>query len=149
MSWVKTSISPIGFGFAIVQFFECLQQMPGIQPPPFQLLRSIWVYHSFLALFWPLSFQLAVSVHEPIPAPQVAATLAAALVAYDARDSAGQRLLDGTMLNAVLVLMLVTSILGQLLAERFPARMLAPGAQARAVPPDAPDSGIQSGCGHN
>lgn len=32
MSWVRTSVSLIGFGFAIVQFFERLQQMPGIQP---------------------------------------------------------------------------------------------------------------------
>ena len=56
--------------------------------------------------------------------PQVAATLAAALVAYDTRNAAGQRLLDTTMLNAVLVLMLVTSILGPLLVERFAPRML-------------------------
>jgi Na+:H+ antiporter len=55
--------------------------------------------------------------------PQVAATLAAALVAYDTRNAAGQRLLDTTMLNAVLVLMLVTSILGPLLVERFAPRM--------------------------
>jgi len=38
--------------------------------------------------------------------------LAAALVAYDTLNGAGQRMLDGTMLNAVLVLMLATSILG-------------------------------------
>jgi Kef-type K+ transport system membrane component KefB len=51
--------------------------------------------------------------------PQVAATLAAAVVAFDTRNGAGQRMLDGTMLNAVLVLMLVTSILGPVLTERF------------------------------
>src|SRR5580700_12190745 len=51
--------------------------------------------------------------------PQVAATLAAALVAYDTHNAAGQRMLDGTMLNAVLVLMLATSILGPVLTERF------------------------------
>jgi hypothetical protein len=56
--------------------------------------------------------------------PQVAATLAAALVAYDTRNPAGQRLLDGTMLNAVLVLMLATSILGPVLTERFTLRVL-------------------------
>jgi Kef-type K+ transport system membrane component KefB len=44
--------------------------------------------------------------------PQVAATLAAALVAYQTVNGAGQRMLNSTMLNAVLVLMLVTSILG-------------------------------------
>ena len=56
--------------------------------------------------------------------PQVAATLAAALVAYDTLNGAGQRMLDGTMLNAVLVLMLATSILGPVLTERFAPRML-------------------------
>jgi Kef-type K+ transport system membrane component KefB len=56
--------------------------------------------------------------------PQVAATLAAAIVAHDTRNAAGQRLLDGTMLNAVLVLMLVTSILGPVLTELFTPRLL-------------------------
>ena len=56
--------------------------------------------------------------------PQVAATLAAALVAYGTRNAAGERLLDGTMLNAVLVLLLATSILGPILAERFAPGML-------------------------
>jgi hypothetical protein len=56
--------------------------------------------------------------------PQVAATLAATLVAYHTVNSDGQRLLDERMLNAVLVLMLVTSILGPLLTERFAPGML-------------------------
>jgi Kef-type K+ transport system membrane component KefB len=56
--------------------------------------------------------------------PQVAATLAAALVAYQTVNGAGQRMLDSTMLNAVLVLMLATSILGPVLTERFAPRML-------------------------
>jgi putative membrane protein len=30
MSWIRTAVSLIGFGFAIVQFFERLQQMPGL-----------------------------------------------------------------------------------------------------------------------
>jgi Kef-type K+ transport system membrane component KefB len=56
--------------------------------------------------------------------PQVAATLAATLVAYHTVDSSGRPLLDDTMLNAVLVLMLATSILGPVLTERFAPRML-------------------------
>jgi Kef-type K+ transport system membrane component KefB len=56
--------------------------------------------------------------------PQVAATLAAALVAYDTFNSAGQRLVDGRLLNVVLVLMLTTAILGPVLTERFAPRML-------------------------
>ena len=56
--------------------------------------------------------------------PQVAATLAATLVAYHTVNADGQRMLDERMLNAVLVLMLVTSILGPVLTERFAPRML-------------------------
>jgi Kef-type K+ transport system membrane component KefB len=63
--------------------------------------------------------------------PQVAATLAATLVAYDTRNAAGQRLLDATMLNAVLVLMLVTSILGPVLTELFVPHMLDEEVRAR------------------
>ena len=56
--------------------------------------------------------------------PQVAATLAAALVAYDTFNGAGQRLVDGRLLNVVLVLMLTTAILGPVLTARFAPRML-------------------------
>jgi hypothetical protein len=56
--------------------------------------------------------------------PQVAATLAAAVVAFDTRNGGGQRMMDDTMLNAVLVLMLATSILGPVLTERFAPGML-------------------------
>jgi hypothetical protein len=56
--------------------------------------------------------------------PQVAATLAAALVAFDTVNASGQRLIDSRMLNAILVLMLITSILDPVLTERFTPRML-------------------------
>ena len=56
--------------------------------------------------------------------PQVAATLAATLVAHDTLGAAGQRLLDDRMLNVVLVLVLVTAILGPVLTERFAPRLL-------------------------
>jgi Kef-type K+ transport system membrane component KefB len=49
--------------------------------------------------------------------PQVAATLAATLVAYDTVNAAGQRMLDARMLNTVLALLLVTSILGPVLTR--------------------------------
>jgi Kef-type K+ transport system membrane component KefB len=61
--------------------------------------------------------------------PQVAATLAATLVAYDTLGAGGQRLLDNHVLNAVLVLTLTTSILGPVLTERFASRLVA-GASA-------------------
>ena len=56
--------------------------------------------------------------------PQVAATLAAALVAFDTYNRSGQRLIDVRLLNVVLVLMLTTSILGPVMTARFAPRML-------------------------
>jgi Na+:H+ antiporter len=56
--------------------------------------------------------------------PQVAATLAAALVGYNTFNPAGDRLLAIDMLNVVFVLLLVTAILGPVLTERFAPQML-------------------------
>ena len=56
--------------------------------------------------------------------PQVAATLAATLVAYQTFNPVHQRLLDDRMLNVVLVLMLVTSILGPILTEHYAPRLV-------------------------
>jgi Kef-type K+ transport system membrane component KefB len=57
--------------------------------------------------------------------PQVAATLAAALVGYDAVNAAGERLLDQAMLNTVLVLVVATSVLGPILTGRAVRRLAA------------------------
>jgi Kef-type K+ transport system membrane component KefB len=56
--------------------------------------------------------------------PQVAATLAAALVGFRAFNPAGVRLIDERVLNSVFVLMLTTSILGPVLTQRFAPLML-------------------------
>jgi Kef-type K+ transport system membrane component KefB len=55
--------------------------------------------------------------------PQVAATLAATLVAHETLGAAGQRLLDDRMLNVVLVVVFATSVLGPMLTERFASRL--------------------------
>jgi Kef-type K+ transport system membrane component KefB len=51
--------------------------------------------------------------------PQVAATLAATLVGYNTFNAAGERLLTNEIFNAVLVLLVVTSLLGPVLTELF------------------------------
>jgi Kef-type K+ transport system membrane component KefB len=51
--------------------------------------------------------------------PQVAATLAAALVAYSTTNSAGERLINEPVLNSVIVLLVVTSVLGPILTQSF------------------------------
>jgi Kef-type K+ transport system membrane component KefB len=55
--------------------------------------------------------------------PQVAATLAAAIVAYWSINGAGDRLLDKDMLNAIVVLVVVTSVLGPILTRRYGSRI--------------------------
>ena len=56
--------------------------------------------------------------------PQVAATLAATLVGYNTLNAAGERLLSEEIFNAVLVLLVVTSLLGPILTERFAPGMI-------------------------
>jgi hypothetical protein len=58
-----------------------------------------------------------------ITLPQVAATLAATLVAFHTVNRAGRPLLDARMLNAVLVMVVTTSMLGPLLTQHFAVRM--------------------------
>ena len=70
--------------------------------------------------------------------PQVAATLAAALVAYRTFNAAGQPLLDNRMLNGVLIVVLVTSILGPMLTQHFALRMQEP------VPEGSPAGNISA-----
>jgi len=56
--------------------------------------------------------------------PQVAATLAATLVGYNTLNAAGERLLSEEIFNAVLVLLVVTSLLGPVLTELFTPGMI-------------------------
>ena len=58
--------------------------------------------------------------------PQLAATLAATLVATKTFNAAGQPLIDGRILNSVLLMVLVTAIVGPVLTQRFAPKMLGP-----------------------
>jgi hypothetical protein len=65
--------------------------------------------------------------------PQVAATLAVALTAYQAKDPNGNGLIDEPILNSVLVLVVVSSVLGPILTEVFGKRMAAQKEKAASV----------------
>jgi Kef-type K+ transport system membrane component KefB len=67
--------------------------------------------------------------------PQVAATLAATLVALDTYNSQHQRLIDQHMLNVVLVLVLTTATLGPVLTQYFAPRMIEAGVGRRPASP--------------
>ena len=69
MSWIRTAVALIGFGFAIVQFFARFEQMPGVRPAIYPnaardlglaliscgvlaLLVSIWEYRWTIRYMW-------------------------------------------------------------------------------------------------
>jgi inner membrane protein YidH len=73
MAWLRTAVSLIGFGFAIVQFFERVQQMPGVRPAEhpdaplylglaliscgvLALIVSVWQYWWTIRYLWAGSF---------------------------------------------------------------------------------------------
>ncbi|HET7802665.1 MAG TPA: cation:proton antiporter [Pseudolabrys sp.] len=97
--------------------------------------HSLVVFGVFAALFggkW-LAAKIAARLFGYLPAernlmfaltiPQVAATLAVALVGYSTINAAGERLIDGTMLNATVVLVIGSSLIGLLLTERAVAQL--------------------------
>jgi Kef-type K+ transport system membrane component KefB len=49
--------------------------------------------------------------------PQVSSTLAVALVAYESLNAAGERLIDEALLNSILVLMVISTVSGTIMAE--------------------------------
>lgn len=65
--------------------------------------------------------------------PQVAATLAATLVGYNTLNAAGERLLTVEIFNAVLVLLVVTSVLSTILTEAFTPGMVKEVTRTKAV----------------
>ncbi len=70
--------------------------------------------------------------------PHVAATLVVALVGYETVNAAGERLLDEAMLNAVLVLVVVSAIVGPVLTERALRRLKAEASPNPLHLPDPP-----------
>jgi putative membrane protein len=98
MSWVRTATALIGFGFAIVQFYERLQQMPGVAPARFPdapwylglmlilcgiigLFVSVLQYRWTLRYLWGGSFAvIAGETKEGQQTPLVAIAIALILV---------------------------------------------------------------------
>lgn len=70
-----------------------------------------------------------------ITIPQMAATLASAVVGYETLNSDGKRLLDAEFVNAAMVLVVVTCIAGPILTERW-GKQLAESSQA----PNSPEA---------
>ncbi|MDP3159584.1 MAG: cation:proton antiporter [Reyranella sp.] len=82
------------------------------------LMGSKWIAAELVGRAWKFSAADR-GLMGSLTFPQVAATLATAIVGYQALNAAGQRLIDERMLNAVLVLVIVTSVVGPILTARF------------------------------
>jgi putative membrane protein len=90
MSWQRTAVALIGFGFAIVQYFNHLQQIPGTRPaylptaPEYlglaliscgilALVISLWQYWWTVRYLWSGSFaQIAGMTKEGMQSPVLA-----------------------------------------------------------------------------
>jgi putative membrane protein len=81
MSWLRTAVSLIGFGFTIVQFFDRVRAMPGTSPARFPdapyylglslifcgvlaLVVSIWQYQWTLKYVWSGSFAAVAGITQ-------------------------------------------------------------------------------------
>jgi putative membrane protein len=98
MSWIRTAVSLIGFGFTIVQFFQRMQELPGVTPALHPaaprdlglaligcgivaLVISVWQYHWTIGYLWSGSFaQLAGMKNEGMQTPLYAVTFALILI---------------------------------------------------------------------
>ena len=98
MSWVRTSVSLIGFGFTIVQFFERMKDFSSAAPPLYPdaaryvglalifcgvicLIVSIWQYRWTLHYIRSNGFEAIAGVSmEPKQTPLYAVVIALALI---------------------------------------------------------------------
>jgi putative membrane protein len=98
MSWVRTAVSLIGFGFTIVLFFERMRDFPGIAPAHFPeaprylgltlilcgigaLVISVWEYQWTLRYLWGGDFALVAGVtKEGKQTPLIAIAIALILI---------------------------------------------------------------------
>jgi putative membrane protein len=98
MSWVRTAVALIGFGFTIVQFFDRMKDLPGVAPARFPdapryfglmliscgiiaLVVSVWEYHWTLRYLWGGSFAvIAGATKEGMKTPLFAVAIALILV---------------------------------------------------------------------
>ena len=93
MSWVRTAVALIGFGFAIVQYLNHLQQIPGThtaylpEAPRYlglaliacgilALVISIWQYRWSIRYLWDEPFApIAGVTHEGMQTPVIAVAI--------------------------------------------------------------------------
>ncbi len=102
MSWVRTDVSLIGFGFAIVQFFDHLGSMKGIAPgiiPDYPLYLglaliavgvvaqtvALWQYRAVIDYLWSDEFRAVAALKKaPMRSPVTVISIALILIGVSA-----------------------------------------------------------------
>ena len=133
---VRDKVIMIGEGLFIPLFFMAIGVRLNLPVFGATLLNSLWFVVAITAALFVGKFLAAATTRWfygydwpatltmwSLSLPQVAATLAAAMAAYDAVNADGDRLITESVLNAVIVLMVLTAVLGPVLTERFGRRM--------------------------
>ncbi len=135
---VREKVEFVGSVLFIPCFFVDMGLLINI-PAFLKTLSSVWLAVAIIVALIVSKFLAALFIkilygynrHEmlvmwSLSLPQVAATLAAALVGYQAVNSAGERLINEGVFNSVIVLMLVTAILGPLITSRIASFLTVP-----------------------
>ena len=112
----QSTIDPTAFAKSVTTKFPLAISVVGA------LLLGKWIAAQAIGRLYGYSHDAKMTVWS-LTLPQVAATLAATLVAYKTLNSAGKPLIDAQLFNVVFVLMLITSILGPVLTDRFAPRL--------------------------
>ncbi len=102
MSWVRTDVSLIGFGFAIVQFFDHFGSMRGVAPEVFPeaplylglaliaaglmaQVIALWQYRLIVDYLWSEEFRAVATLKKaPIVTPVTAVSVALILIGASA-----------------------------------------------------------------
>lgn len=122
-----------GFLINPPEFWRSVTQNAGLASAViFALLAGKWIAAQIAGKAFGYSSLARMTIWS-LTLPQVAATIAAAIVAFNTFDSTGERLIGSELLNVVLVLMVTTSILGPLLTERLIPRLLLSPRPAKAA----------------
>lgn len=97
MSWARTSIALIGFGFTIVKFFEALRSMEGYEAGRFinaprylgllliacgtaALVVAIWEYRRVVQYLWSADFRVIAGMQNIPHTPVLAAAVVLVLI---------------------------------------------------------------------
>ena len=125
----------IGLAINLPEVWLCLRSRPG-----FVFLMTAGLISAKFLAAWITGAVYGYSRNDrlnmwSLSMPQVAATIAAALVAYKAMDSTGHRLIGQEVLSSILVMVLATAITGPILTEVFSKKIKAADNAADPVLP--------------